>query len=268
MSTTLAGLVTELKFWGAVQASEGFTDPDDFRLIVQRAVAGHNPAYSATTTSCNIPDREAGVVGLLSLHFLALLRAQKQSNAASMRAGDFQAFTKDTPFEKNRILADDYLTKYGTQCMLLGLGQYYGSKTIQVSEVAAHSFALDTGVPVDVASAPPSISLATPANPVDGQLTIQFTTQLFSEFSSRYVLHAVGAEPILAPWNTTSSIAPVRGVSDASELLLKTSDQRKTTFRVTIADTESDPGTIHRFLIVTENRGGAYTYSNEVTVTL
>lgn len=268
MSTTLANLVADLKFWGAVQASEGFTDPGDFNAIVQRAVAGHNPTYSATSNSCNIPDREAGVVGLLSLHFLALLRAQKHSNAQAMRIADFQAYTKDTPFEKNRTLAEDYLAKYTAQCTLLGLGQYYGSKSVRVSEVTAYSAEIGAGVPVDVAEEPPSVDLAAPANPVGGAIVLQFAAQTFSEFGARYILHAVGSEPILALWNTTSSAAPVRGTSDTSELLLKTNDQRKMQFKVVLADAELVPGTVHRFLIVTETASGIFGYSNEVTLTI
>lgn len=261
----LNSMVGELRFWGRIETSEGFADPGDLQTIVTKAAQQHNASYSCSVAKFTIPDKEVPVVGILALALLCQLRAAKFSNAPSMRTGDFQTATRDTPFEKQMKLYTEYMARYNDQCRVLGLSTYFGAQSVKVTEFTAEN--IDTGVmmPLDVALEPPVVNLAVPSVPVGGVTILAFTTDIFSQFAKRYVFYVSGSEPIYQPWNI-GSITKVPCVNDAAEKLLDTGNQRAMSMKV--QELVMTPGTIHRFLVVTENKAGLFSYSNEVTVTM
>lgn len=263
MPSSLATMVADLKFWGQIQASEGFVDPTDYNTIVGKASTQHNPAYSCTGSSFTIPETEVPVVSILALALLCQIRASKMAQAPTMRTGDFQT-TRDTPFEKNMALHEKYMQQYKTQCQVLGLSSYYGSSSVKVSEFTGENTDLGAMTPVEIALEPPVVNLTTPSVPIDGVLTLSFSTTIFGQFATRYVYHLTGSEPLFQDWNFASTVLPK--VNDSAELLISTQNQRATSFKVT--NLVMTVGTVHRFLVVTQNRSGIYGYSNEVTVTI
>lgn len=262
MPSSLATMVAALKFWGQTQPSEGFADPDDYEKIVQQASSLHNSSYSCTAVLFTIPEREVAVVGLLALSQLSQLRAAKTAQSSTMRTGDFQ-ITRDTPFEKNQRLVDAYLKQYNDQCRVLGLSAYFGSQAVKVTDVATENMDHGAMTPFEAAMEPPTVEL-TANTPSGGVILLSLSTTIFQQFYRRYVYHLTGTEPVHQPWNGSSKL--MTQVNEAADLLLSTQNQRQVQYR--IENLLMDPGTVHRFLVVTVNKAGIYGYSNELTVTI
>lgn len=262
MPSSLSTMVADLKFWGQTQASEGLADPGDFEKIVQQATSLHNSAYSCTTVLFTVPEREVTVIGLLALSLLSQLRAAKTAQASTMRTGDFQ-ITRDTPFEKNNKLANDYLKRYTDQCRVLGLNSYFGSQAVKVTDVASENMDHGAMTPFEAAMEPPTVEL-TANTPSGGVVILSVTTVIFQQFYRRYIYHLTGSEPIHQPWNGSSKL--MTQVNESADLLLSTQNQRQVQYR--IENLLMDPGTVHRFLVVTTNKAGIYGYSNELVITI
>lgn len=263
MNTTLTNLINLLKFWGRVQPSEGFHDPDDLTNIITQAVGLHNSAYVVSSSACTVPAKEEYVVTLLAWSLLCTVRATKFANEASIRADGFVS-NRDTPFEKNLKLADLLRKRYEEQCKIIGLTIFAGAGPVRVSQ--ALSVEADTGamLPFDISQEPPLVQLTSEGNIGSGTLILVFTTTLFDQFAARYVFHSSGSEPLHQPWNFASAVFP--GVDSAATKLMEIGDQRLRQIKLT--NLVTTPGTVHRFLVATKTRSDVNGYSNELVLTL
>lgn len=259
MSTvSLSEMVTTLRFWGRVQQSEGFLDPSDFETIVLDAVKQHNSSYVVTSTSSTFPAGESLPLRFLILENLALLRATKLAQQATVKNDSFA--NTDSPYEKMLKLAKQMRERYETTCRQLGLTTFSGGGQVRVSEFGSLNASLGATTPLELATEPPFVQLeATYIG--SGCAILKFTNPPFSQFVARRIFTLEGNDAIFQEWNTTSSVGTPR-INNSAIKLFETGDRTLNSIKVVLGNATS--GVCHRFLVVTLTVSGIYGYSNEV----
>lgn len=264
-TTTLSKLADKLRKNSRVNDSENFAYPNDYNDIVVDAVYQHNPQYSVTEASCNVPLREEYPVVLLSWSMLCVIRASKFASESQGSQGGFST-DRNTPYYKLMDLSKQLKKMYLDVCGALGLDSFAGAKNVHASEVVVENLDLGAMTPVELSLDPPPVLLETvPANKVndDGTLLVKWRQDLFQNFSHYYLVHKEGTDDLWQEWNFNSKSVP--RIHDDAIIVGKINDQEIKA--VQVHDLTVTPGTINHFLLIAVSKSGKYSYSVEVKLT-
>jgi hypothetical protein len=264
--TTLAAMVISLKARAQIQESEGFTDAE-IQTLISTATGRHNPDYVATTTSCNVPARESFPVVLLSWIDVCYVRASKFSTEATLSQSGFSS-DRNTPFYKCLALAEKLMEQYATVCGSLGLETSASGGVPVQTEVTTENADLGAQTPVEMSKEPPTLTAAsTPADAVndDGSIVINWSQQLFDNFSGFHIVYLEGGTAsIFQEWNFNSASGVPRLI-DTAEVIAVISDP--SIHSVKLIDLDPTVGLIHHFIVASKSKSGKWSYSAEITFT-
>lgn len=264
--TTLNNLVSDFRLKARVQASEGFTDPDDFRAVIIGAASKHNSSYVVSASVCTIPAREQEAVVTLSLIDFTFIRLSALSLQPGITSQGFGS-DRNTPFQKLKDYLKLLVDRYDDIVAALGIPTYYGAGTVTQSEVTVENLSLGAQTSIGLSLTPPEFNLySTPSDHAnsDGTVTLFWDNAPFDNFLCYFLYTVTGATPIFQPWNYDSIAGTPRILDTATKLFQYNRIDQQSALLTNLVVTS---GTVNRFVLVIASKSGKYSYSDELVLT-
>jgi hypothetical protein len=258
MATVAQNIVTNLRKGASVESAE-FGD-ECFEQWTQEAISEHNAAY--LVDGSDLPSKEFSLIQLLVWAKLCESRASIAATQMNVRGAAGYGTDRNTPYYMNTDLATKLRRQYSTLCVQMGIaGASDDVNTVVVGRLSVIDSTIGARTPYIMDQTPIVASRLTLISKSVTGCKIQWTPSKDDTVTEYYIFGRSNAT-ILEPSNVEPTHGVV-GINDSATKLLTIYDPRLNAREFT-GMTTAVP---YHFVVVTQNRQGRLSYSNELTVT-